>query len=224
MPDQTQALHVSLEGISGCGKSYILSKLREELVNLPVTFIEEVEDRESRGLDQGIIALFKRHADCFFRSGHPQTETLLLMALKAYDAEVSIAPALAAGHIVIEDRSIDSVAVYQAAILHPGEETRQEEAAHKISHAICQWRMAPHITFLIQDDFATSVERAQRRIAHTFAPNELTFLREIDALYERYMLSYQPRIICLDRRQMDVDNIVQTIKKAVISSRTWRER
>jgi dTMP kinase len=217
MPDQAQAINVSLEGISGCGKSYILSKLRERLADLPVTFIEEVEDRESRGLDQGIIALFKKHADCFFRSGHPQTETLLLMALKAYDAEVNVTPALAAGHIVIEDRSIDSVAVYQAVILHPGEETRQLEAAHRIYHATCQWRMAPHMTFLIQDDFATSIERAQRRIAHTFAPNELALLREIAALYDRYALCYQERIICLDRRHMDVDDIVQTIRKTVIT-------
>jgi dTMP kinase len=217
MLDQAQAMNVSLEGISGCGKSYIFSKLRETLSDLPVTFLEEVEDRESRGLDEGIIALFKKHADRFFRGGHPQAETLLLMALKVYDAEVNVVPALAAGRIVIEDRSIDSVAVYQAVILHPGEPERQIEAAHRIYHATCQWRMAPHMTFLIQDDFATSIERAQRRTAHTFAPNELTLLREIDALYDRYVLSHQQRIICLDRRHMEVDDIVQTIRNTVIT-------
>ena len=219
MPDQAQAINVSLEGISGCGKSYILSKLRERLADLPVTFLEEVEDRESRGLDQGIVALFKQHADRFFRGGHPQSETLLLMALKAYDAEVNVAPALAAGHIVIEDRSVDSVAVYQAVILHPGEPERQIETAHRIYHATCQWRVAPRVTFLIQDDFATSVERAQRRIAHTFAPNELALLHEIETLYNRYALCYQQRIICLDRRHMDVDAIVQTIRNTVITHR-----
>jgi len=45
------AMNVSLEGISGCGKSYLLSKLREALSDLPVAFLEEVEDRESQGLD-----------------------------------------------------------------------------------------------------------------------------------------------------------------------------
>ena len=217
MPDQAQAINVSLEGISGCGKSYLLSKLRETLSDLPVTFLEEVEDRESRGLDQEIIALFKKHTDRLFRGGHPQTETLLLMALKAYDAEVNVAPALAAGHIIIEDRSIDSVAVYQAAILHPGEPDRQIEAAHRIYHATCQWRTAPDVTFLIQDDFAASVERAQRRLAHTFAPNELALLREIDTLYNRYALCHQKRIICLDRRQMEIEDIAQTIRETVIT-------
>jgi dTMP kinase len=139
------------------------------------------------------------------------------MALKVYDAEVNVVPSLAAGRIVIQDRGIDSVAIYQAVILHPGDEARQLEAARQIYHATCQWCMAPHVTFLIQDDFAASIERAQQRIAHTFAPNELALLRSIETLYNRYALCYPQRIICLDRRHMEVDDIVQTIRKTVIT-------
>jgi hypothetical protein len=40
MPDQAQAVSVSLEGISGYGKSYILSKLRETLSIIASTFFE----------------------------------------------------------------------------------------------------------------------------------------------------------------------------------------
>lgn len=218
MPDRTQGVNVSLEGISGCGKSYILHKFREIVDDLPVTFINEVEDRDSGAFDQGIIVLFKMCADRLFRTGHPRAETLLLMALKVYDAEEDIVPALAAGHIVVEDRSIDSVAVYQAVILHPGEPERQLTMANRLYQFACQWRTPPHVTFLVQDDFVTSIERAQQRLAYTFTPGEVALLREIETVYDCYAQCHQERIIRLDRRRMEVDEIIHTIRKTILGA------
>src|ERR1700692_3043666 len=109
----------SLEGISGVGKSYLIQALRPALADLPVTFLSEVVDRTGQDLDRDIIALLAKRGDRFFRSGKPLTETFLLLALKMCDYETRIAPALAQDRIVIEDRSLDTIAIYQALILYP---------------------------------------------------------------------------------------------------------
>ena len=219
MPDQTRGVAASLEGISGCGKSYILSRLRDALQNVPVTFVEEVEDRECSGLDHGITTLLRKSGDRFFRSGHPRTETLLLLAIKTYDAEVNIVPALAAGHIVIEDRSIDTVAIYQALVLHPSQPELQLETACRLYQFACQWRQPPEVTFLLEDEFAVSIERAQQRSAHLYSAEELALLHAAASLYARYARYHHERIVRLDRRVMDVDEIVQAIRDTIITRR-----
>lgn len=218
MAYQLKGVDASLEGISGCGKSYILSRLREALHDVPVTIIEEVEDREKAGLDQEIIALLRKHGDRFFRSGHPRTETLLLLALKIYDAEIEIMPALAAGHLVIEDRSIDTVAIYQALVLYPSKIQKQLETANLLYQFACQWRQPPQVTFLLEDAFNTCLERAQQRSANIYSTEETALLRMAASLYDRYATQEQhrERIIRLDRQQLDVEEIVQFIQNTLL--------
>lgn len=111
-----QGVLCSLEGISGVGKSYLAHILKEVMVDVPVTFVSEVVDRHGRELDREIIAVLAASKDRFFRGGKPLTETFLLLALKMFDFETCIAPFLAEGHVVIEDRSLDTIAIYQALI------------------------------------------------------------------------------------------------------------
>ena len=220
MVHQGKGVHASFEGISGCGKSYILSRLRETLHDVPHTIIEEIEDRTERaGLDQGIITLLKSQGDRFFRGGCPRTETLLLLALKAYDAEVDIMPALAQGHLVIEDRSIDTIAIYQALVLHPSDLQRQLETANLLYHCACQWRPAPEVTFLFEDAFTTCLERAQQRSANVYSAEEIALLHAAATLYEHYAAQehQRERIVHLDRQYLDVEDIVHVIRQTVIS-------
>jgi dTMP kinase len=210
-------LDVSLEGISGCGKSFLLNKLREALQDTFVTVLEEIDDRQEEGYDQEILTLLRKRGDRFFRSGYARMDTLLLMALLAYDAEHTVEPALAAGQIVLEDRSIDTVAIYQALILHPllDDEHVLAEANHLYQWA-CQWRHPPDITFLLVDDFTASARRAQQRAAGMYSPKELAFLRRAATLYDRYACCYPDRIIRLDRRHLDVDEMVETMRATIL--------
>ena len=59
--------------------------------------------------------------------------------------------------------------------------TQQLETAQRLYAFAAQWRRVPHVTFLIQDDFVTSVERAQCRLAYTYKPEELALLRKENA-------------------------------------------
>ena len=110
-------LLVSLEGISGVGKSYFEDKLKSVLKNENVIFISEIIDRKKQGFDLKIIDLLKSTGSKFFDSGYPITETFLLLALKMYDYEKMIKDSLE-NNIVIENRSIDTIAIYQAFLLN----------------------------------------------------------------------------------------------------------
>jgi len=207
----------SLEGISGCGKSYFVSKLREEFRDTNVTFIVEVSDRTGEKLDQRIIEALSQTNDRFFRVGVPRTETFLILALKLFDYETAIVEALKKGAIVIEDRSIDTIAVYQSIMLCPGQPDRMLDTANDIYKLAAKWRRPPDITFLIEDDFATAIGRAQTKLGRTFTDDELDILRNAACVYAGFASRHSKRIVRLDRRKMSERQIVQKIKRNIIA-------
>ena len=217
-------VHVSLEGVSGCGKSYLLSLLREELREALVTVIEEIEDREGQGLDLALFSLLHKSGDRFFRSGYPRADTLLLLALLAHDTQRYVEPALASGQIVLEDRSVDTVAVYQALILHPDASEEMVLAeANRLYTLACQWHHLPDLTFLLIDDFTTTAQRAQERSAEAYHPEEMALLRRAYLLYTRYAQAHANRIFCLDRRQLDNEAIIAKMKALILATYAERE-
>jgi hypothetical protein len=62
------------------------------------------------------------HGDPFLRGRGPAAETLLLLAIKAYDCEAHCAPAMRRGDLVLEGRSLHGIAVYQSLILNSGDQ------------------------------------------------------------------------------------------------------
>jgi len=207
----------SLEGISGCGKTFFMTKLHEELRNIPATLVGEIMDRRGEGLDQRIIMALSHTSDRFFRTGLPRSETFLLLALKMFDYETTIAEALDKGKIVVEDRSIDTIAVYQSIILCPGCPDQMVNTANEIYALAAKWRRPPDITFLIEDDFDTMMSRAQKRIGRTFTNDELDILRNAARVYVEYATQHSKRIVRLDRREMNARQIVKKIKRDIIA-------
>lgn len=192
----------SLEGISGVGKTYLAQVLREAAVGMvdgPVTFVSEVVDRDGCDLDRQIITLLAASGDRFFRGGKPLTETFLLLALKMFDFEARIAPLLAEGHVVIEDRSLDTIAVYQALILHPGQPDRQLETAQGIYALAASFRQPPEVTFLIEECFEVALARVEQRDERTLSADEVGVLQQAASLYTRYAHAHPSRMVPLRR-------------------------
>lgn len=103
---------ITFEGSEGCGKSTQLARL---VARLQAAGIEPLLTREPGGTDLGeeIRNLLLHHkaggAMC------AETELLLFAAARAQLVRERIAPALAAGRVVISDRFLDSTTVYQGA-------------------------------------------------------------------------------------------------------------
>src|SRR5690349_6668837 len=108
---------LSIEGISGCGKTYLLNLLKNKCPE--AIFVAEASDRKHARLDRHILAGLQCTDDQFFRTGHARTETVLLIALKTFDFESCCEPGLLQNKVVWEDRSLDSIAVYQSILNHP---------------------------------------------------------------------------------------------------------
>jgi dTMP kinase len=202
----------SLEGISGVGKSYLIQALRPALADLPIVFLSEVVDRTGLGLDRDIIALLAKRGDRFFRSGKPLTETFLLLALKMCDYEARIAPALAQNQIVLEDRSLDTIAVYQALILHPDSLEYQLHAAREIYDIGARFRRPPDLTFLIEDDFSVALARIEQREQKQLSQEETSVLQCASLLYTRYAQDQTARIVRLPRPALSLEQLIQTIR------------
>lgn len=201
---------VSLEGISGCGKTHVLRGLKERLGDTRAVFVSEVSDRTVEGLDAQIIQALKHTGDQFFRTGLPRTETFLLLALKIFDYEAIIKTALSEGAIVIEDRSIDTIAVYQS-IMICDEHMNRVQAANAIYEIAARWRQPPNITFLIVDKYETAIHRAQERSGRAYSGDELELLRNAADLYIEYAKYHQGRIVCTDRQIMSDADIIEMI-------------
>ncbi len=109
MAPRGRGLFVTLEGIDGSGKSTQARRLAEALTaeGLPVTATREP------GGAPGAEAIRRLLVEGTAARWSPETELLLFTAARRDHLERVIAPALAAGRVVISDRFADSTRVYQ---------------------------------------------------------------------------------------------------------------
>jgi len=216
-------LLVSFEGISGCGKTFLVRQFREKLHDLPAIFINEIYDRSENGLGYRLFKLLSRSDNQFFIGGLPKTETFLLLAFKICDFESKIAKALNSKNLVIEDRSIDTVAVYQAIMLCKDQKDQLVETMCNIYNLASQWRKPPDITFLVEDDFDLCLQRAenrnQDRLISKYSDEEIEILRKASKLYQVQAKFHKKRIVVLDLRKFDnQDDILAKIKEVILAA------
>jgi thymidylate kinase len=207
--DKHSGLLLSVEGISGCGKTYFLTQLRKRLPDN--CFVTEVSDRTQTQLDTYILSALRSRQDPFFQTGHPRTETALLVALKTFDFESVIEPALQRNMIVWEDRSIDTIAVYQAILCDQQHPERWLAGAQRIYESATLFRPPPTRTLLITDSFRIAVNRAEERSQQQYTREHLWLLESVAQLYVRYAAVHSQRIAILDRRKMSNECILNAL-------------
>jgi dTMP kinase len=193
---------VSVEGITGVGKSYLTSRTVEALGDKPLVldgFARRAPERPELG--EALLRALREASgkDPFLRGGTPLAEALLLLAIKRHDLDTVI-PELSAGRAVIEGRGVDSTAVCQGLQLHPGAPGAALEEAAALLVLAASFRPLPDLTILVTDDASAAIERAQRRDQLTFTAEQATFMREACALYEALAATDPARYRVVDRR------------------------
>lgn len=148
----TDGLFIAFEGGDGAGKSTQVDLLRAafERAGRWVTVTRQPGGTE---LGQEIRQLV-------LHGGHvaPRAEALLFAADKAHHVEQVIAPALAAGDVVITDRYVDSAVAYQGA----GRELGAQEV-----HDLNMWavgNLVPDLTVVV--DISSEEGRRRRGDVH----------------------------------------------------------
>ena len=204
-----QGIFISFEGSEGCGKSTQFERLRLRL-SAADTGRPLVTLREPGGtaLGEDIRRLLKHTAPGW--TILPEAELLLFAASRAQLVRETIAPALAAGGVVMCDRFLDSTTVYQGVARHL---SRDDVAA--INRFAAGSRL-PDVTFLLDLPSPEALGRLRRRSLWANLPPDRMEL-ELPAFYQQVRAGYlalaaeQPeRFVTLDAA-LPADEIERTI-------------
>jgi dTMP kinase len=166
---------ISIEGLNGVGKTHLIRQLAERLGDRCLV----LDELTSTGDDtaKAIIGALADGGGAFLRTGHPVAETFALAALKVreYERVTALTPT---PEFVLEDRGVDTVAVYQAAILGGG-----HALADRISAIPAMWRPDPDVTILLTDDLDACTGRFAARTGVPVTPAERQLLAAVARLY-----------------------------------------
>jgi dTMP kinase len=191
---------ITFEGLDGVGKSTQLErlagKMREQGLSVVVT-------REPGGTPTG-EKIRQLLLDTRTSGLAPLAELALMFASRAQHIQEVIAPALAAGQIVLCDRFTDSSEAYQG-----GGRKLGSQPVLDLHRVLCG-DLKPDLTILMDSDVAASVERARRRNqakGKLEIPDENRFEQENRAFFGRVRDAYlaiaqrEPnRVVVVDAR------------------------
>ena len=173
---------ITFEGSEGCGKTTQFDRLARRLRTL-ADGRRVLTLREPGGtlVGEEIRRILK-----FTPPGWtilPETELLLFAASRAQLVREAIAPALAAGEIVMCDRFLDSTTVYQ------GVARRLEAEDVAAVNNFAAGGLRPDITFLLDLPTAAAFERLRQRSLWANLPPDRMEL-ELPAFYEQVRAGY----------------------------------
>ncbi len=193
-----EPLWVTVEGLNGVGKTYLAGRLADQLGE-GCRLISELTDLGSDQLAGQVIAALTRPGGTFLRTGHPLTETLALLALKVLEYEQAGTDA-ADVSVIVEDRGVDTVAVYQAAILTPDHPPdAAAELVRRVHETAAMWRPKPDLTLLLVDDFDTCLDRYAARLGTPISAADRQLLATVARLYAGMAGAEPDRITVVDR-------------------------
>lgn len=148
-------MFITFEGIDGSGKSTQARLLAEALARLGRDVIRTREPGGSPGAEEIRALVLQGDPDRW----SARTEILLFTAARRDHLERTIAPALAAGKVVICDRFADSTRMYQG--LSRGDLRGLVDDLHRLMIG-----REPDLTFLIDIDPQVGLARAKGRRGH----------------------------------------------------------
>jgi len=154
-PAPRGGLFITLEGVDGSGKSTQVRLLSDALRLAGHQVVVTREPGGSPGAEQIRALVLEGDPDRW----SAETEILLFTAARRDHLEKTIAPALAAGKIVICDRFADSTRMYQG--ISRGDLRGLVDRLHALMIGI-----DPDLTFIIDIDPALGLTRAKGRRGH----------------------------------------------------------
>lgn len=213
--NRQRPLWVSIEGINGVGKTSAASAAAAELGERAV-LLDELTDQTGDTLPGLVIAALSADGDPFLRTGFPVVETLALLALQVRKAERLTEQEVASAEVIIEDRGVDTVAVYQAAILCSQDpDTSPESVVRHVMSSMRPWRALPDATILLTGDPVVCAARFADRTGRALAPADVAMIERIDALYRTAAAADPGRYIALDVSNLSLRESAAAVREVV---------
>jgi dTMP kinase len=209
---------VSVEGIEGVGKTHMAKHLAAGLEGRCV-LLDEITDQAGAGLVSDVVSILSSAGDPFLRTGHPHTETLALIALKIREYEQAQRLRDAGSDVLLEDRGIDTVAVYQAVIIAGTDATAEAtlEIARLIYATAAHWCPLPDLTLLLVDDLDRCIGRFQARTGHILPPGDRALIVRASQMYDRIAAQQPHRFVVIDRASRTEAEVLGLMRAACLS-------
>jgi dTMP kinase len=205
-----QPFWVSIEGPEAAGKTHLARRLAPRLRSCRL--LAELTDAPAGQIAAEVVGALGSAGDPFLRTGHPLTETFALLALKTRERE-RVARIPVPPRTVLEDRGIDTVAVYQAAIV-AGPSASDATAwalAEQIYATASPWCPLPDLTVLLVDDLDVCAARWTMREASPFTTDQRALVEQATRLYHRLAAQQPDRIRVVDRTERAEDEVLDEL-------------
>jgi len=190
-----------------------------------VLFINDLMKYEKDDLGKRVLDILSSTNDKFFRIGFPVIESMLLSSVKIYEMEKWILPALKSGYIVMEDRSVDTVAIYSAILINKRYPERDIFATYKNLYDNWQnWNIIPEFTVYIKGSFAEAIKRSEERNGEKYDKDELELLEEASRTYDAVAREYKKRIKVIETDNLQPEDIVKEIKQLCLNHINEKDR
>jgi dTMP kinase len=207
---------VDVEGPNGAGKTRLTRALAARL-GTRCQVLAELTDAAGEHVPAQVISALSTGGS-FLRTGHPLTETFALLALKVREYEV-VTRMAAPPPIVLEDRGLDTVALYQAAILlgPDADDDNTWALAQQIHDTAALWRPLPQLTLLIFDEMELCLRRYAEREGAPMTADERHLVTRVARLYQRLADHEPDRIRIVHRAGREEEDIVAEMETLVLS-------
>lgn len=209
-----RGLFVTFEGLDGSGKTTQLRLLKQWLEANGWNVTATRQPGGTRVGDRIRALLLDSRTDQL----SPLAELGLMFSDRAQSIAEVIAPALAAGQVVLCDRFTDSSEAYQG-----GGRQLGSQVVRDLHAALCGG-LQPDLTLLLLPDFDQSLARARRRnqrAAAATGSDENRFEAESTAFYRRVFDKYREiaardhlRVVAIDSNG-SIDEVHQRVVKVV---------
>ena len=175
---------IAVEGLPGSGKT-TQARLLTEYLNRTGTgavFLPDNLTRAEDPLGQTLLEIFDS-GDPFARHGSVITDTFLAAAIRANTFPAVIAPALADGAVVIEDRGLHTMYSYSLATLFQKHRAPAGPAIGWLTAVgALAGRAADHSLWLRMPP-GQAIERAERRQGHPYTGEQHAYLHHVHDAY-----------------------------------------
>lgn len=206
---------ITIEGISGVGKTYYFNKLKKICNKNKVIFNSEINDSKQCGYNKKIFDILTSTNSRFFDTGNPKMETLLIAAKQANDEERFIIPTIKKGLNVVSDRGYDTICILEGILYSLKYSTRLDKDIEDLYFLLSKYCLVPDKTILLVDNYEDCIIRAEKRDKKNYDDKEKYILKKSYEYFLKMSLKYKKRFYIINIDKLTEEEILNKMMNII---------